>query len=61
MILVREITLARCDLADSYVAATRHAIKAEGGERMYLCSLVDANKGFKSGAVRMGPVKNLGV
>lgn len=57
MILVRETTLARCELTNSYVAATSHAIKAEGGERMYLCPLVDANKGFKSGAVRMDTVK----
>lgn len=37
--------------------ATQHAIKTAGGERKWLCPLMDANKSLKNHSQRMGDVK----
>lgn len=38
-------------------AATSHAIKTAGGERRWICPIMDANKSFKTSANRMSTVK----
>lgn len=39
------------------IGATAHAIKAAGGEKQWVCPLMDANRGFRTSAQRLGNVK----